>query len=86
MSDLSFGQSWTIDQLKKEQTSSFKVIRKETGFWFQCGAVRGHVSDKIDLSTAKPHELLVSQVTVPDTGETFLMLHKQGSGEVAVEW
>jgi len=82
---LNFGQSWTIDQLKQEQKSSFKVMSKSTGYWFICGSAKGHVSDQVNMNSVNPGDLLVSRVTNED-GETFLLLHNIGSGEAVVEW
>ena len=77
-SSLNFLQSWTLEEFKKQQQSSFQVLKKPNGHWFRCGTASGQVSSKLDLTNVNPTELLVSRVQKPGEEDDFLLLHGQG--------
>ena len=78
---LTFGQSWTVPNFKKEQGVDTISISKnsDTGArYFDCGAVRGPVAKAFDSSK----EVLITYCHNTDTGEAFHMLHNRSLGNV----
>jgi hypothetical protein len=78
---LNFLETLTIEEFKSRNSASLQVMAKESGHWFRCGGVSGHVSKYITVSDFKsPDQLLISLVEA-DNGE-FWMMHKVGQQNV----
>jgi hypothetical protein len=76
---LNFVESLTIEEFKQRNQASLQVMAKESGHWFRCGSVSGHVSQHV-TSFSNPEELLVSLVETND-GQ-FWMMHRIGRQNV----
>ena len=79
--NLVFGTSMSIGAMKEANGNQpLKILRNEaTGkAFFVCGANTGAVSTSpLEDILAAP---VISRVTSPDTGDSFLLLHKLGEG------
>ena len=79
--NLQFLAQMSIGAVKEANAGQpLKVLKNNaTGkLFFVCGATTGAVSNSpIDEVLSAP---IISKVTSPDTGETFLLLHKLGEG------
>jgi hypothetical protein len=80
--NLVFGESLSIGAIKSANAGQpLRILKNEaTGkLFFSCGATSGAVS--VSSTVAEILEApVVTRVTSPDSGDTFLLLHKKGSG------
>lgn len=82
---LKFNKQISVGAIKEANGGQpLKVLKNDaTGkLFFACGATTGAVSTSpLEEVLAAP---IISEVTSPETGETFLLLHKIGEGGAEV--
>lgn len=83
-SQLKFNERMTVEQFKSNKgTASLHIKRSpKTDKLFMtdaAGNVIGAVSEK-SVDASNRDNLVVSNVTSPDSGETFFLLHPKGQG------
>ncbi len=82
MENLNFLKSWSVEAFKAEKdVKTIDILRNETTgkCFFSYGVgLNGAVSSKFEKEGIK--DPVISEVSSPNTGEVFLLLHAHGEG------